>query len=168
MRRDQSRFLDALDLLPRTLCHLDVHPGNLFAEADGSTVAIDWAFVGIGAIGEDAGNLVPDAVLDFHIPAAVIDDLCETVAAWYAAGLAHAGWSDPRSFARLGMAATIAAKYAWIPPAILKSTGFVPRSRSVFTCPQRPHTVTPGQLVTRRRPSPACQQVQLNAIRTPT
>ncbi len=96
-------------------------PRQLFAEADGSTCAIDWAFVGIGAIGEDAGNLVPDAVLDFHVPADVIDDLYETVASGYAAGLADAGWSDPGSLVRLGMAATIAAKYAWIPPSMLRA-----------------------------------------------
>ena len=121
MRRDQLRFLDALDRLPQTLCHLDLHPANLFAGSDDETVAIDWSFVGLGAIGEDAGNLVPDAVLDFHVPAARIDDLYETVAAGYEAGLRHAGWDGPTASVRLGMAATIAAKYAWILPALLRA-----------------------------------------------
>ena len=35
MRGDQARFLDALDRLPRTLCHLDLHPANLFAGGEG-------------------------------------------------------------------------------------------------------------------------------------
>ena len=103
MRGDQSRFLDALDRLPRTLCHLDLHPANLFAGADGggrgvddSTVAIDWSFVGIGSLGEDAGNLVPDAVLDFHVAPERLDELYETVAAGYASGLRDAGWDGPR------------------------------------------------------------------------
>lgn len=121
MRHDQSLFLGALDELPRTLCHLDLHPANLFADSRGSTVAIDWAFVGVGAIGEDAGNLVPDAVLDFHVDPARIDDLYETVTNGYAAGLRDAGWQGPDAAARLGMAATIAAKYAWIGPAILRA-----------------------------------------------
>jgi thiamine kinase-like enzyme len=121
MRHDQALFLDALEQLPRTLCHLDLHPANLFADRDRVTAAIDWSFVGLGAIGEDAGNLVPDAVLDFHIPADRIDDLYETVAGGYEAGLRDAGWDGPSSAVRLGMAATIAAKYAWILPAMLRA-----------------------------------------------
>ena len=120
MRRDQPRFLAALDALPRTLCHLDLHPANLFGDDD-STTAIDWSFVGIGTIGEDAGNLVPDAVLDFHLEPAQLDDLYETVADGYAGGLRDAGWQGPDSSVRLGMAATIAAKYAWIAPAMLRA-----------------------------------------------
>jgi hypothetical protein len=61
-----NRASRQLDRLPRTLCHLDLHR-NLFADGDDCTVAVDWSFVGIGAIGEDAGNLVADAVLDFHV-----------------------------------------------------------------------------------------------------
>jgi hypothetical protein len=121
MRRDQPRFLAALDALPRTLCHLDLHPANLFGDDEDSTTAIDWSFVGIGAIGEDAGNLVPDAVLDFHLGPAHLPDLYETVAGGYAAGLRDAGWQGPDSAVRLGMAATIAAKYAWIAPAMLRA-----------------------------------------------
>ena len=121
MRADQARYLDALDRLPRTLCHLDLHPANLFADGDESTVAIDWSFAGIAALGEDAGNLVPDSVLDFHVDPARIDELYELVAGGYEAGLRDAGWDGPPSLVRLGMAATIAAKYSWIAPAILRA-----------------------------------------------
>jgi hypothetical protein len=120
MRRDQPLFLDALDRLPRTLCHLDLHPANLFADGDAATVAVDWAFVGIGAVGEDAGNLVPDSVLDFHVPPDRVDDLYETVTAGYVAGLRDAGWAGDESEVRLGLSATIAAKYSWILPAMLR------------------------------------------------
>ena len=121
MRRDQPLFLGALEQFPRTLCHLDLHPANLFADGKNSTVAIDWAFVGLGALGEDAGNLVVDAVLDFHVDASKIDDLHARIATGYEAGLRDAGWDGPTSVVRLGMAATIAAKYAWIAPAILRA-----------------------------------------------
>ena len=49
--------------MPPTVCHLDVHPHNLF-DGDGvdDTVLVDWAFVGIGALGEDPANLIVDAV----------------------------------------------------------------------------------------------------------
>jgi hypothetical protein len=122
MREDQPRFLDSLDRLPRTLCHLDLHPANLFADGDHSTAVIDWAFVGLGMVGEDAGNLVPDAVLDFHVAPSRVDDLYETVVTGYDLGLRDAGWDGSISVVRLGMAATIAAKYAWIAPAILRVT----------------------------------------------
>jgi hypothetical protein len=121
MRRNQSLFLDALERLPRTLSHLDLHPANLFGDEHGMTVAIDWSFVGLGAIGEDAGNLVADAVLDFHVDPADIDDLYQAVAAGYEEGLRDAGWDGPSAAVRLGLAATMAAKYAWILPALLRA-----------------------------------------------
>jgi hypothetical protein len=121
MRDDQDQFLGSLAVLPRTLCHLDLHPANLFGDTGGATIAIDWAFMGIGAIGEDAGNLVPDAVLDCHVDPRFIDDLYEIVSGGYLSGLRDAGWSGPASDTRLGMAATIAAKYAWIGPAMLRA-----------------------------------------------
>ncbi len=121
MRADQSRLLDVLDGLPRTLCHRDLHPANLFVDGNDATVAIDWSFVGIGALGEDAGNLVPDSVLDFHVDPRRIDDLYELVARGYDAGLRDAGWGGSPAVVRLGMASIIAAKYAWIAPAILRA-----------------------------------------------
>lgn len=120
MADDRERFLRILAQLPPTLAHLDLHPANLFDDA-GTTVLIDWAFVGLGALGEDAGNLVPDAVLDFHVPPERIDDLHSAVVEGYEAGLRAAGWEGPSTLVRLGMAATVAAKYAWIAPALLRT-----------------------------------------------
>jgi len=120
MRADQDVFLGALDGLPRTVCHLDLHPANLFA-LGGETVLVDWSFVGIGALGEDAGNLVSDAVLDFHVEPAHLDALFDAVLAGYVDGLSDAGWRGSPELVRLGMTATMAAKYAWIGPAILRA-----------------------------------------------
>jgi aminoglycoside phosphotransferase (APT) family kinase protein len=118
MRADRGRFLTALDRMPTTLCHHDFHPANLFDGGHGTTAAIDWSFVGIGALGEDAGNLVPDAVLDFHVGPEDLDALYEAVAGGYAAGLRAVGWSGSDATVRLAMSATMAAKYAWIGPAL--------------------------------------------------
>jgi hypothetical protein len=117
LRMRNALLLDAIDTFPRTLCHRDLHPANLFDCGD-TTVAIDWAFVGIGAIGEDAGNLVPDAVFDFHIDPAEINDLYEVVTAAYETGLRDSGWRGTTTELRLALAAAIAAKYVWIAPAI--------------------------------------------------
>jgi hypothetical protein len=121
MRRDQPIFTGVLEQLPTTLCHLDLHPANLFSDHDDATVAIDWSFVGLGAIGEDVGNLVADAVLDFHVPAEQLDALHDAVGAGYEAGLRDAGWDGSPQVVRLAMAATMAAKYAWILPAALRA-----------------------------------------------
>ena len=110
MRRDQEVMLAALDRTPPTLCHLDLHPANLFGTAD-ETVLIDWSFVGIGALGEDVGNLVPDAVLDFHVPAAGVDSLFTTVYEGYATGVRESGAKVADTDIELAMRATIAAKY---------------------------------------------------------
>ena len=57
MWAQRKQFLDALDRLPETLCHFDAFRRNLFARRTpdglGRTVVIDWAFVGIGAVGQD-------------------------------------------------------------------------------------------------------------------
>ena len=121
LRAGQDLFLEALDDTPRTLCHFDLHPANLFASGDDGTVLIDWSFVGIGALGEDAGNLVPDAVLDFHVTPRAIGELYDVIAAGYLAGLRDAGWDGPPEVVDLAMRASIAAKYAWIAPAMLRA-----------------------------------------------
>ena len=120
LRAGQEAFLAALDATAPTLCHFDLHPANLFADAAG-TVLIDWSFVGLGALGEDAGNLVPDAVLDFHVPAAEVDELFDAVAGGYLDGLRAAGWDGPARTVELALRASIAAKYAWIAPAMLRA-----------------------------------------------
>jgi hypothetical protein len=120
MRGDQESFLRALDRAPNTVCHFDLHPANLFG-ADDETILIDWSFVGIGAIGEDAGNLVPDAVLDFHVAPEHIDELYDIVRDGYLEGLKEAGWAGSEEMIDLAMRATIAAKYAWIAPAMLRA-----------------------------------------------
>jgi hypothetical protein len=125
---ERERFLAALDRLPRTLCHLDLWPRNLFADdAPGEeprTVAVDWSFVGIGAVGEDAGNLVPDAMLDLFVDSrAHARELCELVYAEYLRGLADAGFAGDARLVRLGFAASAALKYAWIPPWLLRFAG---------------------------------------------
>jgi hypothetical protein len=77
--------------------------------------------VGIGAIGEDAANLVPDSVLDFHVRPEDIDALYDHVYEGYLNGLRDAGWTGSEQVVDLAMRATIAAKYAWIAPAMLRT-----------------------------------------------
>ena len=114
-------LLSWVEEAPTTICHLDLHPKNLFAES-GGTVLIDWAFVGLGALGEDAGNLIFDAVWDFHVAPAQFDELADAVTRGYLRGLAEAGQVHDVDAVRLAIVASGAVKYLWILPALMAST----------------------------------------------
>ena len=103
---------------PTTICHLDLHPKNLFATPDG-TALIDWAFAGLGVLGEDIGNLIFDAVWDFHVAPTQFDALAESLTTGYLTGLEEAGRGDDVDSVRLAILASGAVKYLWILPALL-------------------------------------------------
>jgi hypothetical protein len=109
----RERLYQISEALPRTLCHLDFWPQNLFRRPDGQIALIDWAFAGLGAVGEDAGNLVPDAVLDHFVPAAELPALEQAAYEGYLAGLRTAGWREDPRLVRLGMWSS-SVKYDWM------------------------------------------------------
>ncbi|MGY4769888.1 hypothetical protein ACXC9Q_23470 (plasmid) [Kribbella sp. CWNU-51] len=49
----------------------------------GELALFDWAFTGDGALGEDVGNHIPDAVFDLFWPAERLPELAETCIANY-------------------------------------------------------------------------------------
>ncbi|WP_030155977.1 hypothetical protein [Glycomyces sp. NRRL B-16210] len=113
----RTDLFDLAEALPQTLCHLDVWPHNL-TERDGEPVLIDWSFTGRGALGEDLANLIADTFFDgLHN----VDRLAETetlLTDAYLEGLAEAGHRDTDT-TRRAIAATGAAKYCWLAPAML-------------------------------------------------
>jgi thiamine kinase-like enzyme len=120
MHAARERLYRIAEALPRVLCHLDFWTKNVIMRDDGRLALLDWAFVGDGAVGEDIGNLIPDAAFDHFVPAESIPDLEAAVLEAYTEGLADAGWrGDPR-VVELGMAAS-AIKYDWLTPAMLAS-----------------------------------------------
>lgn len=89
--RDRHRRLDYLENLPQTLCHLDAYRGNLFSRRDPTgqeqTVAIDWAFVGQAALGEEWASLVAASVALGHVEPERMKELEKTVLEGYFDGL---------------------------------------------------------------------------------
>jgi hypothetical protein len=116
----RNRLYDLAERAPRTLCHLDFWTKNLILREDGKLALLDWAFVGDGAIGEDVGNLVPDAAFDHFIAAELLPTLHQVVLEAYTEGLRNGGWTGDSRLVELGMCAS-AVKYDWLTPWMLAS-----------------------------------------------
>ncbi len=104
---ERERLLAALDRLPRTFCHHDAFRRNLLHRAgpDGEgLVAIDWAYAGLGAVGEELGQLVVASLYFFEAKGIGPRDLAAACFAGYVAGLREAGWAGDERHARLGFA----------------------------------------------------------------
>ena len=112
-------LLDLMERLPRTRSHLDFWVCNQIMRPTREIVLVDWAFAGDGAVGEDVGNHVPDAVNDLFWPAGRIAELDQACFEAYLAGLREAGWAGRDREARLGMVASCV-KYAWLLPLMLE------------------------------------------------
>jgi hypothetical protein len=147
-RRDG--LLDLLDRLPQTLVHGDADRRNLFARraADGhrraagdepdETVAIDWAFTGVAAVGEELVNLVAASALWFQADAADLAELADRCLDGYAAGLAEAGWrGDPR-LARAGFVVGAALRYGPLVGGLMARAGEEGLAKMAVTRGRRP------------------------------
>ncbi|MBK7861043.1 MAG: hypothetical protein IPJ65_21035 [Archangiaceae bacterium] len=82
-------LLDALDALPQTLCHFDAYRANLFARGS-RTVAIDWAFVGEGALGVDLGQMIAGDLMWLLVPVEQGARYLDAVLAGYLRGVQRA------------------------------------------------------------------------------
>jgi len=107
----REAFLEALDALPQTLCHLDAFRRNMFARrtaAGDQTVLIDWAFLGPGPIGAEIVSMVMVTLMFTEVPVSDAPNLDQVVFDGYLMGLRDGGWLGDAQQARLGYTAAIA------------------------------------------------------------
>ena len=114
----RDALLDLVASLPRARCHLDFWVSNVIQRPSGELALFDWSFLGDGALGEDIGNYIPDAVFDLFWPVERLPELAETCIANYLDGLHEAGWRGDSDDVRLAVMAS-GVKYAWLLPGLL-------------------------------------------------
>jgi hypothetical protein len=111
---ERERFLAALDRLPRTFCHQDAFRRNLLIRAGPKAeeiVAVDWAYSGHGAVGEELVPLVLGSLAFFEAEGIAPRDLDAACFSGYVAGLRDAGWAGDERLVRLGVTAAAALRY---------------------------------------------------------
>ena len=117
---DAAHFVAALDQLPQTLCHNDAHRQNLMLRrgerGQDQVVAVDWAFVGRGALGEDLADLTAGSI--FWCPGARMEITALEAVCFegYLAGLQDVGWQDDPRLVRLAYTIHMALRRAAVLP----------------------------------------------------
>lgn len=119
MWQNREIFYRILEKLPQVFCHRDVFGRNLMERAvttaEGKnppdTVLIDWAYAGIGAIGEELVPLVQATYLWSEVRRDTYQELEEEALAGYLEGLRSTGWQGDAALVRLGYAAASALRY---------------------------------------------------------
>jgi hypothetical protein len=112
-------LLRLVEQAPRCRCHLDLWVSNEIRRPDGSFALLDWAFTGDGAVGEDIGNHIPDAVFDLFWPAERLPELAEACIGAYLEGLSEGGRRGDADRVRTTVLAC-GVKYAWLLPLLLE------------------------------------------------
>jgi len=104
---EKERFFDVNDGLPRVLCHYDASRRNFMWSRSLQTgeeelVGIDWAFTGIGALGNDLGQLIGTSLFFFEYSPTDAETLEVALLEGYLAGLADIGVRVDARLVRLG------------------------------------------------------------------
>jgi hypothetical protein len=132
---DRERYLQCLEEEAQTLCHFDVWPGNIFEGTD-EFIMIDWAFAGIGALGEDAANLFYHSAMEFEFEQYHLAHFEEVILESYIDGLASSGTRFSQQTVRRIFNAS-AIRYLWLFPDLVTNAhhnayGRNPASESEF------------------------------------
>lgn len=109
---NRQTVLQLVDRLPVCLCHHDAFRRNLLAR-DGTnstpqTIAIDWAYIGYGGVGQDVGLTTAINLSWMEVASHLAKELDCVIFESYLDGLHDAGWQGDVRLARFGYTATAA------------------------------------------------------------
>jgi hypothetical protein len=111
---ERGALFEALDALPQTICHQDVFPRNVFVvagERSEQSVVVDWAFCGLGPVGQDLTALVGASLAFFEADLATADELESQCLRGYLQGLKATGWDEPIPDVEFGYLASLVLRY---------------------------------------------------------
>jgi hypothetical protein len=114
----RQQLYDRLEGSRQVPSHLDFWPNNVFVSDQGDVVPVDWAFFGSGALAEDIGNFIPDAVFDGFVLPETLPDMTERLLQAYSRGLTEGGLVHDLSQLQAMLWAS-AVKYVWLGPLLL-------------------------------------------------
>ncbi len=114
--QERELFYRMLDQLPRVLQHGDAVRRNLMSRTSKNgqveTVAIDWGYAGVGALGEEIASTLVSAPTWFQgVTPDQLPEMQEVIFDGYLEGLQQAGWRGDPNLARLGLLCTVALRY---------------------------------------------------------
>jgi hypothetical protein len=114
--QERELFYQMLDQLPRVLQHGDAVRRNLMSRTSKNgqleTVAIDWGYAGVGALGEEIASTLVSAPTWFQgVTPAQLPEMQEIIFDGYLEGLQQAGWRGDPNLALLGYLCTVALRY---------------------------------------------------------
>ncbi len=114
----REALLRKVEDLPQTFCHFDAIRRNLYRSEGTRTVALDWEWAGIGALGEDLAPLVAGSLCMGDAAAADGRHLDAVAFTGYMDGLLEAGWRGDAAEVRFAYSAASALRYrlwgAWL------------------------------------------------------
>jgi hypothetical protein len=112
--QERGALFEALDALPQTICHQDVFPRNVFVVAGKQgehSVTVDWAFCGLGPVGQDLTALVGASLAFFEADHATADELETRCLRGYLRGLKATGWDGSVEDVEFGYLASLVLRY---------------------------------------------------------
>jgi len=112
----RNQFLDAIDHLPKCLCHQDAFRRNLFLQKKESgeleITGIDWTYMGIATIGQELAPLVGMAVFEGDISPIKISSFIDRIIGCYLEGIREVGGNVDEDQVRYCLMATWLYRYA--------------------------------------------------------
>ncbi|HEX2914127.1 MAG TPA: phosphotransferase [Chloroflexia bacterium] len=130
---NHRKLVEALERLPRSLCHLDVWNPNIFEvvgiDGQPKTLLLDWEYTGYGAIGEELVQLIWCNLLYFELELEQMQQVEQVIFEGYLEGLRQAGWQGDPRLVRLGYAASAVLRWGVSVPGLALALNPVQHAR---------------------------------------